>query len=73
MEARTFKKPIFHMQCKENTKGIGNKNWVIKDITDTLTVLPPFTEQQRIVERIEELLSIVDKLKVYNVLWIFWF
>ena len=53
--------PLVQMQCKENTKGVGNKNWVIKDIANTLIVLPPLAEQQRIVEKLEQILPLVEE------------
>ena len=27
--------PLVQNQCKENTKGVGNKNWVMRDIANT--------------------------------------
>ena len=55
--------PLVQIQAKENTRGVGNKNWVMRDISNTLIPLPPLAEQQRIVEKIEELLPLVEKLK----------
>jgi len=55
--------PHVQTQARGNTKGIGNKNWVLRDITNTIIPLPPRTEQKRIVEKIEELLLICDRLK----------
>ncbi len=46
----------------ENTKGAANKNWVIKDIKKTPIPLPPLEQQKKIVSKIEELFSLVDKL-----------
>ncbi len=55
--------PIVQKQCKENTKGVGNKNWVIKDIKNTIIPVPPLEEQKRIAAKIEELLPLCEKLK----------
>ena len=55
--------PLVQIQAKENTRGVGNKNWVMRDISNTLIPLPPLDEQKRIVEKIEELLPLVEKLK----------
>ena len=55
--------PLVQIQAKENTKGVGNKNWVMRDIANTIIPLPPLDEQKRIVEKIEELLPLVEKLK----------
>jgi len=44
--------PLVQMQVKENTRGVGNKNWVLTAISNTLLVIPPLHEQQRIVEKI---------------------
>lgn len=55
--------PLVQIQAKENTRGVGNKNWVMKDIANTIIPLPPLGEQKRIVEKIEQLLSLCEKLK----------
>ena len=55
--------PLVQIQAKENTKGVGNKNWVMRDIANTIIPLPSLSEQKRIVEKIEELLPLVEKLK----------
>ena len=34
----------------------------MRDIANTLLAIPPLAEQQRIVEKIEQLLAITDKL-----------
>ena len=48
--------PLIQAQAAENTKGVGNKNWVMRDIAHTLVVLPPLPEQRRIVATVEDLL-----------------
>ena len=48
-------------QASENTKGVGNKNWVMRDIANTLIVIPPLVEQKRIVSKIEELLPYIEQ------------
>lgn len=52
--------PLVQSQVKEETRGIGNKNWVLTAISNTLMVLPPLAEQKRIVAKIEELLPKVE-------------
>lgn len=46
-----LKSPLVQLQAMENTRGVGNKNWVLSDIENTLLVLPPLQEQRRIVEK----------------------
>ena len=55
--------PLVKEQAKTNTKGIGNQNWVIDKIANTLITIPPLPEQQRIVNKIEELLNLCNTLK----------
>ena len=55
--------PLVKEQAKANTKGIGNQNWVIDKIANTLITIPPLLEQQRIVNKIEELLNLCNTLK----------
>lgn len=47
-----LKSPLVQMQVKENTRGVGNKNWVLAAIANTLLAIPPLQEQKRIVEKI---------------------
>jgi type I restriction enzyme S subunit len=54
--------PLVQEQVSIHTRGVGNKNWVLKDIKNTVVILPPLAEQQRIVARVEELLFQVDSL-----------
>lgn len=56
--------PLVQEQVKRDTRGVGNKNWVLSAIYNTLLILPPLAEQHRIVEKIESLLPKIEKLKV---------
>ena len=55
--------PIVQKQVKENTRGVGNKNWVLDAIKNTMIPLPPFEEQNRIVTKIEELFIKLQELE----------
>lgn len=55
--------PIVQKQVKDNTRGVGNKNWVLDAIKNTILPLPPIEEQQRIVNKIEELFAKLDEIK----------
>jgi type I restriction enzyme S subunit len=52
-----LKSPLVQEQATENTRGVGNKNWVLSDIEKTLLVLPPLAEQKRIVDKINEIFA----------------
>ena len=41
--------PLVQQQCTEHTRGVGNKNWVMRDIANTLVAIPPLAEQKKIV------------------------
>ncbi len=43
--------PLVQEQVKINTRGVGNKNWVLSAISNTLMVIPPLTEQYRITNK----------------------
>ncbi len=62
----TILSPTIQKQCKKNTKGVGNKNWVIRDIANTIIPLPPLEEQKRIVEKLEQLIPLCEKLNQQN-------
>ena len=61
-----LKSPLVQLQATENTRGVGNKNWVLDAIAKTIIVLPPLAEQHRIVAKLEELLPLCDKLSAYK-------
>ena len=54
--------PLVQKQAAENTKGVGNKNWVMRDIANTLIVIPPIEEQHRIVAKIEEIMPYINTI-----------
>lgn len=53
--------PLVQTQATENTRGVGNKNWVLDAIANTMVVLPPLAEQKRIVIKVEEFLPYIDR------------
>ena len=62
-----FKSPYVYQQSQDNTRGVGNKNWVLDAIKNTCFPLPPLAEQHRIVARVDELMAEIDELeKVEN-------
>lgn len=56
--------PFVVKQSKDGTEGIGNKNLVLKKIENFLLVLPPLNEQKRIVEKVNQLFSIIEQFQV---------
>lgn len=54
--------PLVQKQAEENTRGVGNKNWVMRDIAKTLIVIPPIEEQYRIVDMIERIFPYCDRI-----------
>ena len=57
-----LRSPLVQKQAKENTKGMGNKNWVIDSIVNTLLAIPPLAEQKEIVARVEKHLQTITQL-----------
>ena len=55
--------PLVQTQATENTRGVGNKNWVLDAIANTMVVLPPLAEQKRIAAKLEEILPLCERLK----------
>ena len=54
--------PLVQKQAIENTKGVGNKNWVMRDIANTLIAIPPLNEQYRIVAAYNSILPMIEQL-----------
>jgi len=54
--------PLVKYQSEVNTQGVGNKNLVLKSIKKFVVPLPPLPEQHRIVERVDALMKLCDKL-----------
>lgn len=55
--------PCVQKQCAENTRGVGNKNWVMRDIANTLIPIAPLREQERIVSELKRLIPQFSVLK----------
>ncbi len=55
--------PHVKKQSAQGTKGMGNKNLVIKTISNFAIPLPPLAEQQAIVTKVEKLLTLCDQLE----------
>lgn len=53
--------PLVQEQAKKNTRGVGNKNWVLNAISNTLLAIPPHKEQIRVVEKLCLLESHLNK------------
>ena len=54
--------PLVREQCNRDTKGVGNQNWVIRDIANTIIPFPPLVEQHRILAQIDTLFAVCDRL-----------
>ena len=52
-----LKSPLVQTQAIENTRGVGNKNWVLSDIEKTMLAMQPLAEQKRIVGKINEIFT----------------
>lgn len=55
--------PLVKEKSKSGTKGIGNKNLVLKTIKNFAVPLPPKNEQERIVARIKQMMEYCDSLQ----------
>lgn len=56
------KAPLVKKQSEDGTEGVGNKNLVLRKITNFILPLPSLPEQHRIVSRIDRLTALCDKL-----------
>lgn len=56
------KSPIVKKQSEEGTEGVGNKNLVLRKISNFLLPLPPLSEQRRIVAKVDQLMALCDNL-----------
>ena len=54
--------PLVQKQAEESTRGVGNKNWVMRDIAKTLIVIPPIEKQYRIVDMIERIFPYCNRI-----------
>ncbi|WP_223609536.1 restriction endonuclease subunit S [Chryseobacterium sp. OSA05B] len=55
--------PLVKKYSKDGTEGVGNKNLVLRKIREYIIPLPPLEEQKRIVEKIDQLMLLCDKLE----------
>jgi len=55
--------PLVYKQSQENTRGVGNKNWVLTAISNTIISYPPLAEQQRIACEVEKFMVLCDELE----------
>jgi type I restriction enzyme, S subunit len=55
--------PLVKRQSEANTQGIGNKNLVLRLIKNFILPLPPREEQQRIVAKVDRLMTLCDELE----------
>lgn len=60
-----FESPLLKQYSQNNTRGIGNKNLVLKHIEIAPIPLPPLLEQNRIVQKVDELMALCDELENY--------
>lgn len=56
--------PLVKRQSLDGTEGVGNKNLVLRKITNFTIPLPPLAEQKRIVEKVDALMRFCDELEL---------
>ena len=60
-----FESPLFWSQLRDNTKGTGQPNVNAKSLKNLLIPIPPFIEQEIIVNKIEKIFNEINlRLKV---------
>lgn len=55
--------PFVKHQSAKNTQGVGNKNLVLRLISQFTIPIPPLAEQRRITAKVDELMALVDALE----------
>lgn len=60
----SLKSPCIQSQCDEKATGIAQKTVGIKALQSMVIPIPPLAEQNRIVERVEELMAKIDEYEV---------
>lgn len=55
--------PFIKNQSSEGTEGVGNKNLVLRKIKAFIVPLPPLEEQKAIVEKVNALMGLCDRLE----------
>ena len=55
--------PLIKEKSQANTRGVGNKNLVLRDIANFTVPIPPIEEQKRIVEKLDIVMDILDNLE----------
>ena len=55
--------PCIQFFMQKNATGTAQKGFYLNQVSNLIIPLPPLTEQQRIVAKVEELMQIVDKLE----------
>ena len=53
---------LVQKQVIKNTRGVGNKNWVMRYIANTLIAIPPSNEQHRIVAKLDEYFALINQI-----------
>jgi type I restriction enzyme, S subunit len=60
---RLINSPLVKKYSADGTEGVGNKNLVLRKIKAFIIPIPPLAEQRRIVEKIDRLMGMCDRLE----------